>query len=85
MKDFASDHGIVLEKSAAHSPSTNGVAESHVGIAKCILQKSENYEAFQDGLARYRNCPRPASQGTLLQGNREGGGQYVPDLLEQNH
>ena len=63
MKDFASEHGIVLEKSAAHSPSTNGVAESHVGIAKRILLKSENYEAFQDGLARYRNCPRPASHG----------------------
>ena len=63
MKDFAHGHGIVLEKSSAHSPSTNGVAESHVKIAKRILQKSPNYQAFQEGLARYRNCPRPDSHG----------------------
>jgi hypothetical protein len=59
--DFLKSHGIVPEKSAAHSPSTNGVAESHVKIAKRILKKSANYRAWQAGLARYRNCPRPDS------------------------
>ena len=38
------------------------LTESHVKIAKCILQKCNgNYEEFLDGLARYRNIPRAAT------------------------
>ena len=62
MIDFAKKHGIVLERSSPHYHSTHGVAESHVKIAKRILQKCHgNYNEFLDGLARYRNIPRAGS------------------------
>ena len=61
MLDFAKEHGIVLERSSPYFHSSHGVGESHVKVAKRILQKCNgNYEQFLDGLTRYRNIPRAA-------------------------
>ena len=62
MQDFVPENGVVLVRSAPHFHSSNSVAETHVCIAKRILQKSASYEDFQDGLARYRNYPCPLTQ-----------------------
>ena len=62
-------------------PSTNGAAESHVKIAKRILQKTEDYSQFQQGLARYRNCPRPDSHNQSPSTILFGRDLREPDLV----
>jgi hypothetical protein len=61
-KNWARERDITVNNSAPNKPTSNGLAESAVGIVKHMLLKHHlNYEAFMHALMEFRSTPRTDS------------------------